>query len=79
MVAAVQVIEASPLFNAVKAAFFTAAGKNELDAAVLDGKTRNADAVAGVTTIKSPIATARAVMDHNPHVMMAGPMAELFA
>ena len=51
---AINVMEDSPLFNAGKGAVFTHDGKNELDAAIMDGKTKMAGAVAGVTTIKTP-------------------------
>lgn len=79
VVAAIQVMEESPLFNAGKGAVFTSDGKNELDAAIMHGKTRHAGAVAGISTIKSPIAAARAVMEKSPHVMMIGKGAEQFA
>ncbi|SMG27310.1 beta-aspartyl-peptidase (threonine type) [Marivirga sericea] len=79
VIAAIQIMEASPLFNAGVGAVFTNKGKNELDAAVMDGKNRNAGAVAGVSTIKSPILAALSVMDDSPHVMMSGPGAEKFA
>jgi beta-aspartyl-peptidase (threonine type) len=79
VVAAVQAMEESPLFNAGKGAVFTSEGTNELDAAIMDGKTLMAGAVAGVKRIKSPIALARAVMENSPHVMMAGAGAETFA
>ncbi len=58
--AAVKVLEENPLFNAGKGAVFTSDGKNELDAAIMDGKTLSAGAVAGVTNVKSPIQLARA-------------------
>jgi beta-aspartyl-peptidase (threonine type) len=77
--AAIRVLEDSPLFNAGKGAVFTHEGKNELDASIMDGKTRRAGAVAGVTIIRNPISAARAVMDKSKHVMMAGRGAELFA
>jgi beta-aspartyl-peptidase (threonine type) len=77
--AAIRVMEDSPLFNAGKGAVFTHDGRNELDASIMEGKTKNAGAVAGVTIIKNPIAAARAVMEKSPHVMMAGRGAELFA
>ena len=79
VVAAIQVMEESPLFNSGKGAVFNAEGKNELDASIMDGKTLKAGAVAGVMTIKSPIAAARRVMDSSAHVMMAGRGAEEFA
>ncbi|MBG6235566.1 beta-aspartyl-peptidase (threonine type) [Pedobacter sp. CAN_A7] len=77
--ATIHVMEDSPLFNAGKGAVFTHDGKNEMDAAVMDGKTQMAGAVAGVTTIRNPISAARAVMEKSEHVMMVGKGAELFA
>ena len=76
---AINLLEDSPLFNAGKGAVFTADGKNELDASIMDGKTLNAGAVAGLHHIKNPITLARAVMEKSPHVMMFGDGAELFA
>ena len=77
--ASIRILEDSPLFNAGKGAVFTHEGRNELDAAIMDGMTKKAGAVAGVTIVKNPISAARAVMDKSPHVMMAGKGAELFA
>lgn len=77
--AAVQVLEESPRFNAGKGAVFSADGGHELDASIMEGHTRRAGAVAGVTTVRSPITLARAVMEHSPHVMLAGAGAEAFA
>lgn len=77
--ATVRVMEDSPLFNAGKGAVFTNEGKNELDAAIMDGKTRKAGAIASVTTIRNPISTARAVMEKSEHVLMIGAGAEKFA
>lgn len=77
--AAVRTMEDDPLFNAGKGAVFTNEGKNELDAAIMDGKTLAAGSVAGVTTIRNPITAARAVMEKSPHVMMTGKGAERFA
>ncbi len=76
---AIWVMEDSPLFNAGKGAVFTSAGTNELDASFMDGKTKNAGAVAGITNVRHPISAARAVMEKSPHVMMACEGAELFA
>lgn len=76
---AIKVMEDSPLFNAGKGAVFTHDGRNELDASIMDGKSRAAGAVAGVTIVKNPISAARAVMEKSPHVMMAGRGADLFA
>ena len=72
-------LEDNPLFNAGKGAVFTAAGKNELDAAIMDGQTLGAGAVAGVTRTKNPISLAKAVMQKSPNVMLIGPGADEFA
>ncbi|MDQ8028166.1 MAG: isoaspartyl peptidase/L-asparaginase [Brevundimonas sp.] len=77
--AAIQIMEDDPLFNAGRGAVFTAEGRNELDAAVMDGSTLNAGSVAGLTTTRHPIAAARAVMEQSPHVMLIGPGADSFA
>lgn len=77
--AAVRVMEDEPLFNAGRGAVFTSDGRNELDAAIMDGRTRNAGAVAGITRIRNPIDLARAVMEHSRHVMMIGEGAETYA
>lgn len=77
--AAILVLEDAPEFNAGRGAVFTHDGKNELDAAIMDGATRRAGAIAGVQRIKNPIALARAVMEKSPHVMMTGAGAEAFA
>ncbi len=76
---AIHIMEDSPLFNAGKGAVFTADGINELDASIMDGKTQNAGAVAGLHRVKNPISLARAVMEKSPHVMMIGEGAEKFA
>ena len=76
---AIRVLEDSPLFNAGKGAVFTHEGRNELDAAIMEGKDKKAGAVAGVTIVKNPISAARAVMEHSPHVLLIGRGAELFA
>jgi beta-aspartyl-peptidase (threonine type) len=77
--AAIHVLEDSPLFNAGKGAVFTHDGKNEMDAAIMDGKSLKAGAVAGVTVIRNPITAARAVMEKSEHVMMVSRGAEEFA
>lgn len=77
--ATVRVMEDSPLFNAGKGAVFTHEGKNEMDAAIMDGQTLKAGSIAGVTTIRNPISTARKVMDKSEHVMLVGKGAEEFA
>ena len=75
----IRILEDSPLFNAGKGAVFTADGKNELDASIMEGKTLMAGAVAGLHHVKNPISLARAVMEKSPHVMMVGDGAEQFA
>ena len=75
----INIMEDSPLFNAGKGAVFTADGKNELDASIMEGKNLNAGAVAGVSHIKNPIDLARLVMEKSPHVLMAREGAEDFA
>lgn len=76
--ASIRILEDNPLFNAGRGAVFTAAGKNELDAAIMDGATLNAGAVAGVTRTRHPISLARAVMEKSPHVMLVGAGADAF-
>lgn len=65
-------LEDNPLFNAGKGSVFTHDGRNELDAAIMDGRNLNAGAVAGVGDIKNPISAARLVMEKSPHVLMIG-------
>lgn len=77
--AAVRVLEDNPLFNAGKGAVFTAQGTNELDAAIMDGKTQKAGAVAGVTRTKNPISLARAVMEKSGRLMLARDGADRFS
>lgn len=79
VVEVIKVLEDSPLFNAGKGAVFTAAGENELDASIMEGKNRNAGAVAGVKDIKNPIEAARAVMEESEHVLLSGKGASEFA
>ena len=77
--AAVRVLEDDPHFNAGKGSVFTSAGTNEMDAAIMDGKTLAAGAVASLSHIKNPISLARLVMDKSGHVMMDCEGAEGFA
>jgi beta-aspartyl-peptidase (threonine type) len=77
--AAIKILEDDPMFNAGRGAVFTADGKNELDAAIMDGATLRAGAVAGVTRTRHPISLARAVMEKSPYVMLIGPGADQFA
>ena len=77
--AAIVVLEDDPHFNAGKGAVFNHGGKNELDAAIMDGATLRAGGVANVHRVKNPILLARSVMEHSPHVLMFGDGAEEFA
>ena len=76
--AAVVALEDDPLFNAGRGASFTSAGTIEMDAAVMDGRERRAGAVAGICGPKNPVLAARAVMEHSPHVLLAGDGAVAF-
>jgi L-asparaginase / beta-aspartyl-peptidase len=77
--AAVKVLEDDPNFNSGRGAVFTYEGHNELDAAIMDGATRAAGAVSGVTRTRSPVSLARAVMEQSPHVMLSGVGADAFS
>jgi L-asparaginase / beta-aspartyl-peptidase len=79
VVRVINVLEDSPLFNAGKGAVFTHDEKVELDASIMDGKTLNAGAVAGVRDIKNPINAAREVMVNSEHVFLSGKGASEFA
>lgn len=75
----INILEDSPLFNAGKGAVFNHEGYNELDASIMDGKTLNAGAVAGVTNVKNPINLAYEVMVNSDHVLLSGSGAQEFA
>ena len=77
--ASVRSLEDSPLFNAGKGSVFTAEGKHEMDAAIMEGKNLEAGAVTLITGIKNPIALARTVMEKSEHVFLAGKGAMQFA
>jgi beta-aspartyl-peptidase (threonine type) len=79
VIAAIVVMEDSPLFNAGKGAVFSNAGRIELDASIMDGSTLMAGSVAAVTTIRNPIRAAHAVMTQSAHVMLMGQGADAFA
>lgn len=76
---AVRFLEDDPLFNAGRGAVFSADGRNELDAAIMDGATGKAGAVAGATKPKNPVTLARAVMERTPFVFLAGAGADRLA
>ncbi len=76
---AVRLLEECPLFNAGKGAVFTHQGTHELDACVMDGRTCDAGAVAGVSRIRNPVLAARAVLENSGHVLFAAEGAERFA
>lgn len=77
--AAVRELEDDPNFNAGRGAVFTFEGRNELDAAIMDGRDRSAGAVTGVTETRHPISLARAVKDKSPHVFLRGLGADEFS
>lgn len=79
VVAAIQLMEESPLFNAGVGAVYNYEAVHELDASIMHGGTMQAGAVAGVTSIKSPIAAALSVLNDSPHVLLTGKGAETFA
>jgi beta-aspartyl-peptidase (threonine type) len=69
---AVVALEDDPLFNAARGSVFTAAGTQELDASVMDGRDHRAGAVAGIFGPRNPVLAARAVMESSPHVLLIG-------
>ena len=77
--AAIKTLENNPLFNAGKGAVFTNTGKNEMDAAIMNGGNLMAGAIAGIKNIKNPICLAKAVMDKSQHVFLTGSGAMEFA
>lgn len=79
VIAAVTLLEDSPLFNAGHGSVFTAEGTHELDAAVMDGASGRAGSVAAVTCVRNPVVAAALVMQHSPWVMLCGAGAERFA
>lgn len=77
--AAVMILEDNVLFNAGRGAVFTKKGLHELDAAIMDGNTLQAGAIAGVRNIRNPIALAEKVMLNSNHVFLSGKGATDFA
>ena len=76
--AVVMRLEDSPLFNAGRGSVYSHTGQHEMDAAVMDGRTKQAGAVAGVRHVRNPVVAARLVMDSTEHVLLAGAGAERF-
>ena len=79
VIAAVIFLEDCPLFNAGRGSVFSAEGRNEMDASIMDGRTRAAGAVGGVSTVRNPISLARLVMTKTRHVLLVTDGAEKFA
>jgi beta-aspartyl-peptidase (threonine type) len=77
--AAVRVLEEDLCFNAGRGSVLDASGHIELDAAIMDGRTRRAGAVAGLRTTRAPISLARLLMERGPHVFLSGKGADQFA
>jgi beta-aspartyl-peptidase (threonine type) len=77
--AAARRLEENPCFNAGRGSVLTEHGEVELDAAIMDGRSRQAGAVSGIKTTRAPISLARRLMEHGPHVFLAGAAADRFA
>jgi len=77
--AAARLLEENPCFNAGRGSVLTEHGEVELDAAIMDGRTRAAGAVSGLKTTRAPISLARRLMEQGPHVFLAGAAADRFA
>ena len=77
--AAARVLEEDTCFNAGRGSVLTEQGEVELDAAIMEGRDRKAGAVSGIKTTRAPISLARRLMDHGPHVFLAGEAADRFA
>jgi beta-aspartyl-peptidase (threonine type) len=77
--ASVRLLEDDPCFNAGRGSVLTSEGCVELDAAIMDGATRRAGAVAGLRTTRAPVSLARRLMEQGPHVFLSGKGADEFA
>jgi len=75
----IRFLEDDPLFNAGRGAVFNAAGSHELDASIMDGRTKACGGVAAIRTVKNPISLARLVMEKTKHVLLTSDGAEQFA
>src|SRR3954447_22389289 len=78
VVASVSSLEDFPLFNSGRGSVFTHEGKVEMDAAIMDGRTLEAGAVASVCNVQNPVRLARLVMERSDHVLLAGDGASQF-
>jgi len=77
--AAARLLEEDPCFNAGLGSVLTEQGEVELDAAIMEGRGRQAGAVSGIKTTRAPISLARRLMDKGPHVFLSGEAADRFA
>ena len=77
--AAARMLEENSCFNAGRGSVLTEQGEVELDAAIMDGRDRQAGAVSGIKTTRAPVSLARRLMEHGPHVFLAGGAADRFA
>lgn len=76
--ATVMALEENPLFNAGRGAVFTTDAAHEMDAAIMDGATRNCGAITGICGPRNPVLAARAIMEKTEHVLLAGEGARRF-
>ncbi len=77
--AAIVVLEDNLLFNAGRGSVFTKKGVQEMDAAIMDGKSLDAGSVAGIRNVRNPIELAAEVMINSNHVFLSGKGANDFA
>lgn len=77
--AVAMLLEDEPLFNAGRGAVFTADGRHELEASIMDGDTGRCGSVSNLVTVRNPVQLARLVLEQTPHVMVSGDGAERFA
>jgi beta-aspartyl-peptidase (threonine type) len=75
----VRMLEDDPIFNAGRGSHLNSAGELEMDASIMEGKTRRAGAVAAIGGVRHPVSVARRVMEHSPHVLLVGRGARRFA
>ncbi|MCB0676464.1 MAG: isoaspartyl peptidase/L-asparaginase [Saprospiraceae bacterium] len=76
---AVRFLEDCPLFNAGRGSVFAHDGRQEMDAAIMCGRTLNAGAVALIPSVRNPVTLARRILEHSPHVFLAAEGALEFA